>query len=58
MRNTPGILVENPDGKPTYDVLKVGGWIILKLIIEPSRQCTYNATLRRARETIVAVEKV
>jgi len=57
MRNTPAILVENPDGKPTYHVLIVGGWIILQLIIEPARQCTYNSTMRRIHKTIVAVEK-
>jgi hypothetical protein len=57
MRNTPGILVENPDGKPTYDVLIVDGWIILKLIIEPARQGTYNATPRRVHATIVAMGK-
>ena len=57
MRNTLGILVENPDGNPAYDVLIVGGWTILKVIIEPARQSTYNATLRRVHETIVVVEK-
>jgi hypothetical protein len=57
IRNTPGILVETPDGKPTDCVLIVGGWIILKFIIEPARQCTYNATMRRVHETIVAVGK-
>ena len=49
--------MENPDGKPTYVVLILGGWIILKLIIEPARQCTYNATMSRVHETIVAMEK-
>jgi len=57
MINTRGILMENPDGKPTYDILIAGGRIIMKLIIEPARQCTYNATMRRVHETIVAVEK-
>ena len=57
MRNTPGILVANPDGKPAYDVLIVGGWIMLKLIKEQGRHCRYNATMGRVHATIVAVEK-
>ena len=39
------------------DIMNSNVGALCEIILKQDRQCTYNATLRRMHETIVAVEK-